>query len=197
MLLFTQTHNAAARSKVARLPRRFPGPFCVSPPPSLSLLHTHTLPLLTVHLSASLRTSLCPQGTPQISTTTGKTPQAPAAFSLLSLNPRRFSYGWNNSPPGVISLNANTRSPILFLTDFLPLTALPPLPLLAPPPLLLPLLPPPPPCLPSVMINVTPALRTALPSTHLSVNSVSRTGVCDNQDPAKLYGLQTEVLNSY
>lgn len=31
----------------------------------------------------------------------------------------------------------------------------------------------------------------------LNVTSDSRADVCDNRDPAKLYNLQTDVLNSY
>lgn len=73
-------HYAAPCSKAIHLLRQQSVCACVcdekacpqiytpSPPPPLTTLHR-----LTLHLPASLCTSLCPQETPQISMTTGKT----------------------------------------------------------------------------------------------------------------------------
>lgn len=78
----------------------------VCPPPPF--LHANTLPHLTVHLSASLCTSLCLQGTPQISMTTGKT--AHLLPSLISLS-IFLSYIISS---GVISLHSPNDPPFFY-----------------------------------------------------------------------------------
>lgn len=113
-----RTRCAAAPSKVIRLSCSF-WPVCASE--LSSVLHTNTLPLLTVHLSSSLCTSFCLQGTPQISMTTGKTDHRPL---LLLTTPRQSSRA-RLIPSAVISLHVYMRSLIFFGKPvcLLPLTA--------------------------------------------------------------------------
>lgn len=108
-----RTRRAAARSKVIRLSRCF-WPVCASE--LSSVLHSHTLPLLTVHLSASLCTSLCLQGTPQISMTTGKTDNRPLLLSTRC-TPVQFSRA-RLIPSAVLSLHAYKRSLIVLERPF-------------------------------------------------------------------------------
>lgn len=101
--------------------------------------------------------------------------------------PRQFSTA-RLIPSAVISLHVYMRSLFFFWKAHLP-----PSPRRC---MSAPAFASPPPCLATV-INVATRRLASFPSTHLNVNSVSRTTVCDNQDPAKLYGVQTGVLNSY